>query len=61
MYKQATIGDCNTPRPAMFEFVNKAKWDSWNQLKSMSKANAMKNYIGAAVKADSTIQAKIAA
>jgi hypothetical protein len=45
----------------MFEFVNKAKWDSWNGLKGMSKASAMKNYIAVAVKADSSIQAKITA
>lgn len=60
-YKQATIGDCNTPKPALLEFVNKAKWESWNNLKNTSKANAMKNYIALAVKADNTIQAKIIA
>lgn len=61
LYKQSTIGDCNTPKPSMIEFVNKAKWDSWNNLKSMSKINAMKNYIALAVKSDNSIQAKITA
>jgi acyl-CoA-binding protein len=61
LYKQVSVGDCNTPKPAMFEFVNKAKWDSWNALRGMSKAAAMKNYIAVAVKADSSIQGKIAA
>lgn len=26
LYKQATVGDCNTPKPAIYEFVAKAKW-----------------------------------
>lgn len=61
LYKQATVGDCNTPKPAMFEFVGKAKWDSWNALRGMPRINAMKNYIATAVKADASIQAKITA
>lgn len=61
LYKQATVGDCNTPKPAMFEFVNKAKWDSWNSLKGMPRASAMKSYISTAVKVDSSIQGKITA
>ena len=44
LYKQATIGDCNTPAPGMFSFTvglqllasqlqEKAKWNAWNNLK----------------------------
>jgi hypothetical protein len=27
---QATIGPCNKPKPSPFEWVEKAKWQSWN-------------------------------
>lgn len=36
LYKQATIGKCNTQRPGMLDFVGKKKWDSWNALGDMS-------------------------
>lgn len=28
-YKQATVGDCNTPQPYFFNVVERAKWDAW--------------------------------
>lgn len=37
--KQASVGDCNTARPGMVDFVGRAKWDAWNQLKGLSKVN----------------------
>ncbi|THV07268.1 Acbp from Moniliophthora Perniciosa [Dendrothele bispora CBS 962.96] len=46
-YKQATIGDCNTARPGMLDFVGKAKWDAWNGVKGTSKEEAMKKYVEA--------------
>lgn len=61
LYKQATVGDCNTPKPALYEFVNKAKWDSWSRLKGMGKLSAIKSYISTAVSADPTIQQKLLA
>ena len=45
LYKQATVGDCNTDRPGMLDFKGKAKWDAWNGLKGTSKADAEKKYI----------------
>ena len=30
-------GDCNTERPGMFDLKGKAKWDSWNSKKGMTK------------------------
>lgn len=33
---QATQGPCNTPKPGMLDFVNKAKWDAWKSLGSTS-------------------------
>ncbi|KAF8525957.1 Acbp from Moniliophthora Perniciosa [Hysterangium stoloniferum] len=44
-YKQATIGDVNTNRPGMMDFVGKAKWDAWNGIKGKSKDDAMKEYV----------------
>jgi len=44
-YKIITVGDCNTKRPGMFDFVGKAKWDSWNSMNGMSKEEAMKKYV----------------
>ncbi|KAG1659609.1 Acyl-CoA-binding protein [Nymphon striatum] len=41
LYKQATVGDCNT---RMLEFTAKAKWDAWNGRKDMSKEDAMTKY-----------------
>jgi len=45
LFKQATVGDCNTDRPGMFDFKGKAKWDEWNKLKGFSKADAEKQYV----------------
>ena len=38
LFKQATVGDCNTARPGMLDFTGKAKWDAWNARKGTSKA-----------------------
>ena len=32
-FKQATVGDCNIPKPGMLDFKGKAKWEAWNKLK----------------------------
>tara|TARA_R110002110_G_scaffold99220_6_gene253717 strand:+ start:456 stop:707 length:252 start_codon:yes stop_codon:yes gene_type:complete len=45
LYKQATVGDINTPQPGFFEPVGKAKWNSWRSKKGMTKDEAMKQYI----------------
>ena len=60
-YKQATTGDCNTPKPGMLDFVGKAKWEQWNTVKGTSANKAMACYIGTAVKFDPSIQLKISA
>jgi len=33
IYKQATIGDCNTDHLGFFEIKGKAKWDAWSARK----------------------------
>ncbi|KAI8996979.1 acyl-CoA-binding protein [Pilobolus umbonatus] len=45
LFKQATIGDCNKPKPGLFEFVDRAKWDAWNRFRGMSFRDARNLYI----------------
>jgi len=44
-YKQATIGDVNTQRPGLLDFVGKAKWDAWKKVEGTSKEEAQKKYV----------------
>lgn len=44
-YKQATIGNCNTTQPSLFDFKNKTKWEAWNSLNNMSSEKAKCLYI----------------
>jgi diazepam-binding inhibitor (GABA receptor modulating acyl-CoA-binding protein) len=44
LYKQATVGKCNTSRPWAVQFVECAKWDAWNKLGNMSKNEAKEKY-----------------
>lgn len=45
LYKQSTIGDCNTERPGFLNFVGKAKWDAWNEYQGVSEESAKEDYI----------------
>ncbi|XP_067652846.1 enoyl-CoA delta isomerase 2-like [Haliotis asinina] len=45
LFKQATLGKCNAPKPGMWDMVGQAKWQSWNQLGDMSQDDAQKAYI----------------
>ncbi|ORZ14466.1 ankyrin repeat-containing domain protein [Absidia repens] len=44
-FKQATTGDCTIAKPNLFEFVARAKWDAWNNLKGMESPVAMEAYV----------------
>ncbi|KAL6097634.1 acbd5 [Pungitius sinensis] len=44
-YKQATVGECNIPRPGFWDAVGKAKWDAWSSLGDMPKEDAMAAYV----------------
>lgn len=44
-FKQATVGNCDTDRPGMFDLKGKAKWDVWNSLSGTSTEVAEKKYI----------------
>ena len=45
LYKQAIVGDNNTSKPGFLDMKGKAKWESWNARKNMSKTDAMNTYI----------------
>lgn len=45
LYKQVTVGDCNTERPGLLDMKGKAKWDAWNAIKGKSKDDAKKEYV----------------
>ncbi|KAM4606108.1 enoyl-CoA delta isomerase 2 [Polymixia lowei] len=55
LFKQATQGPCNTPKPGMLDFVNKVKWDAWKSLGSITEDEARQQYcdlIGSLVAAE---------
>ncbi len=45
LYKQATTGDCNTPKPSFLNIREKSKWNSWKKLSGMEKKHAMFLYV----------------
>ena len=46
LYKQGTEGDINTEPPSNpFDFVSKAKYNAWSDLKGKTKDVAMNDYI----------------
>jgi len=47
LYKQATEGDVTADKEPSnpFDFVNKAKYNAWTELKGKSKEDAMKEYV----------------
>ena len=45
LYKQATIGDCNIPKPSILNRIANYKWYAWNNLKGMTKETAQQQYI----------------
>lgn len=48
LYKQATVGDCNQPKPGMFAMKEKAKHEFWSKKAGTSKEQAMKDYVALA-------------
>ncbi|EDV31734.1 uncharacterized protein Dana_GF14408 [Drosophila ananassae] len=48
LYKQATVGDCNTDKPGFLDFKGKAKWEAWNNRKGMSQSDAEAAYVAKA-------------
>eukprot|EP00112_Aurelia_sp_Birch-Aquarium-sp1_P002936 Seg1328.7 transcript_id=Seg1328.7/GoldUCD/mRNA.D3Y31 product="hypothetical protein" protein_id=Seg1328.7/GoldUCD/D3Y31 len=45
LYKQVTVGDCNTERPGFLDFTGKSKHDAWTSKAGTSKEDAEAQYI----------------
>lgn len=45
LYKQATEGDADGPKPGFFDFVNTAKHEAWSRLRGMQPDEAQQKYI----------------
>ena len=45
LYKQGTVGDCNTDKPEMLDLKGKSKLEAWNALKGKSQNDAKKEYV----------------
>jgi acyl-CoA-binding protein len=45
LYKQATCGPNDTPKPYIWQAVEYYKWNAWLKLGDMSREDAMSNYI----------------
>lgn len=45
LYKQATDGDANGPKPGFFDFVDTAKYEAWSRLRGMPGDEARRKYI----------------
>jgi diazepam-binding inhibitor (GABA receptor modulating acyl-CoA-binding protein) len=45
LYKQATVGDINTPTPGFFDFAGHAKWNAWNGMKGKTSELAKSEYV----------------
>ncbi|VVC89679.1 acyl-CoA-binding domain-containing protein 5 isoform X2 [Leptidea sinapis] len=44
-FKQATEGQCDKPKPGFWDVVNRAKWEAWMKLGTMSQEEAMNAYV----------------
>ncbi|MFH4982970.1 hypothetical protein AB6A40_009679 [Gnathostoma spinigerum] len=45
LFKQASIGICNVPRPSFWNVVEIHKWNAWKSLGDMSSVNAQELYV----------------
>lgn len=45
LFKQATVGPCNTPKPSLLSMYERTKWNAWNDLNRMSKDEAIARYV----------------
>lgn len=45
LYKQGTVGNCNTEKPGFLDFKGKAKWEAWNKLQGVSQEQAKQQYV----------------
>nr|CAG8536530.1 15087_t:CDS:10 [Entrophospora candida] len=51
-FKIATVGNCNTLKPSLLNFRDRAKWDAWKEKDDITKEQAMLQYIDIIEKAN---------
>ena len=45
LFKQATSGDIDVPKPGFFDFVGVAKFAAWEKVRGTSRDEAMSRYV----------------
>jgi len=45
LFKQATVGPCNTKQPSTFDLQARYKWQAWKKLGTQSKEKAKELYV----------------
>lgn len=45
LYKQATAGPCDTPKPSFFDRKGRAKWQAWADRGALSASQAQQQYV----------------
>jgi acyl-CoA-binding protein len=45
LYKQATKGKCNRPKPRFWEINASRKWNAWDRFQALTKDEAKRQYI----------------
>ena len=50
LYKQATVGDADDEGPGAPDFVRRAKYDAWDEIRCTSADDALQQYIHLAAK-----------
>jgi len=45
LFKQATVGDCETAQPGILDQKGRAKWAAWSALKGKAAEAAMEEYV----------------
>jgi len=45
LFKQATVGDADDERPGTLDFVRRAKYDAWDEIRGTTAEDAMHQYI----------------
>ncbi|KAI8334828.1 acyl CoA binding protein-domain-containing protein [Chlamydoabsidia padenii] len=49
LYKQATVGECNIPKPSSRKLVDYAKWKAWYRVRNLKPMEAQTMYVNALV------------
>lgn len=58
LFKQATLGPCNIPKPGLFDPKGRKKWQAWFELGDMCRATARQLYINKLQEVDPTWYSK---